>query len=59
MPAGMGHLARGALLFIGGSVVTVGTFLIAEDVGTFMIAFGPIIWGVIHICIGLFQSVSD
>lgn len=55
---GMGHLGFGCLLFVGGAIVTVGTYVAAPEGGRFVIAIGPIVWGVIHIFIGLGKSLG-
>lgn len=59
VPDGIGHIAFGCLLFFGGGIVTVGSFLLAEDGGRFVLAFGPIIWGVIHIFVGIGKSLAS
>lgn len=59
LPEGLGHIGFGCLLFFGGGIVTVGTYLMAEEGGRFVLAFGPIIWGIIHIFIGIGKSLMS
>ena len=50
----------GALLCIGGIVVTIVTFAIAsESGGMYLIAWGPAIFGGIQFCRGFFQLVTS
>jgi len=59
LPDGVGHIGFGCLLFFGGVAVTVGSFLLAEEGGRFVLAFGPVIWGIIHIFVGIGKSLSS
>ena len=51
--AGLGDLVFGLILFIVGVSITVGTYVSANPGGIYYIAYGPVIWGAIHIMIGL------
>jgi hypothetical protein len=57
--AGMKNMTVGALWCVGGLVVTIGTLAAASDRGgTYLIAWGPVIFGFIQFCKGLGQTLS-
>jgi hypothetical protein len=57
--AGLKNMAIGALFCIGGIVATVVTYCMAsESGGTYIIAWGPAIFGGIQFCRGLFQLAT-
>lgn len=53
---GKKDMLYGALWCIGGIVVTVATYSAASGGGTYVVAYGAIIWGAIQFFKGLFNS---
>lgn len=55
---GLGHLVFGILLVLIGGGITIATFAMAKPGGTFVVATGPIVWGLVHFFIGLFKMAT-
>lgn len=47
------RLVFGCVWFFGGLLVTIGSYAAAEDDGTFTVAWGAVLWGLIQIIRGL------
>lgn len=56
---GQKNMLYGALWCIGGIAVTVGTYAMAEGGGTYMVAYGAVIFGAIQFFQGIYQSASS
>jgi hypothetical protein len=54
----MGNIVLGGLLVGVGLVITVGTYAAAANGGTYVVAFGPIIFGGIRLLKGLGEMMG-
>ena len=55
---GTGNMIFGALWCVGGIAVTAATYSAAEGGGTYVVAWGAIVFGAVQFFIGLGQAVS-
>lgn len=56
--AGNKNMLYGALWCVGGLLVTILTYSAASDGGTYVVAWGAVIFGAIQFCKGLFQRLG-
>lgn len=59
MSAGAKNMMIGLVVCVIGIGVTVGTYMLAEPGGKYMLAYGPVIWGVIQMIRGVIQMATS
>jgi hypothetical protein len=57
--SGLKHLAWGFVLLIGGAAITFGTWSSAQSGGSYWVMWGAMLWGLIHVCIGLYTGITN